>query len=138
MHYQSNQIQNNELEDWVDLIKAMKMQTRDIDWYLSQPEEDMLKLGTYIPDASEKAQLKLKWENLTKRAYEQMAYFDEAEFDKLAEEWIAMVGRFIENKQTMVAIFKSYTLMHDWPEDRKFFSVELGEFIGPKLIAKLG
>lgn len=130
--------QNNELGDWVNLIKEMKMEARDINWYLSQSEEDMQKLGTYIPKAKEKDMLKLKWKDLIARAYAQLENFDAAIFDKLADEWVETVGQFIDNKQTMRAIFGSYAQMHDWPEDRKYFSVELGEFIAPKLIAKLG
>lgn len=130
--------QKNELNDWVKLIKEMKMETRDIDWYLKQSEEDMQKLGTYIPDATEKDMLKIKWVDMVERANVLLENFDQAAFDKLATEWIATVGQFIDNKATMVAIFESYAHMHDWPEDRKYFSVELGEFIAPKLIEKLG
>ena len=132
-----NRNQNSELQDWVDLIKEMKMESRNIDWYLDQSEADMAKLGTYIPDVVEKQQLKSKWDDLIKRAYAQFDHYDATTFDKLADEWIATVGQFIDNKPTMEAIFNSYAAMHDWPEDRQFFSAELGEFIGPKLIAKL-
>lgn len=130
--------QVSEVSEWVALIKEMKMEKRNIDWYLSQNEEDMQKRGTYIPEAKEKDMLKLKWKDLIARANAQLENFDAAIFDKLADEWIETVGQFIDNKQTMRAIFGSYAEMHDWPEDRKFFSVELGEFIAPKLIAKLG
>lgn len=130
--------QNSELNDWVNLIKEMKMETRDIEWYLKQSEQDMQKLGTYIPNETEKKMLKIKWDDMIARAYGQLANFDVATFDSLAEEWIKTVGQFIDNKPTMVAIFSSYAQMQDWPEDRKYFSVELGEFISPKLIEKLG
>lgn len=132
-----NRKNKSKLDDWVNLIKEMKMETRDIEWYLKASEEDMQKLGTYIPDAQEKDMLKIKWDDLIARAYAQLEKFDATLFDILANEWIKTVGQFIDNKATMRAIFESYTVMHDWPEDRKYFSVELGEFIGPKLIAKL-
>lgn len=130
--------QKSDLSDWVKLIKEMKMQSRDIEWYLQQSEEEMNRLGTYIPDATEKEMLKIKWQNLIARAYAQLEAFDAVSFDQLADEWIKTVGQFIDNKSTMVAIFSSYAQMHDWPEDRKYFSDELGEFIAPKLIKKLG
>ncbi|MBL1422160.1 MAG: MerR family transcriptional regulator [Alphaproteobacteria bacterium] len=130
--------QASELNDWVALIKEMKMEKRNINWYLSASEDDMQKLGTYIPDVKEKDMLKLKWKDLIARAYAQLENFDAALFDELADEWIETVGQFIDNKQTMVAIFGSYAQMHDWPEDRKYFSDQLGEFMAPKLIAKLG
>lgn len=130
--------QVSELNDWVALIKEMKMGKRDMNWYLQQSEPDMQKLGTYIPDEQEKDILTLKWDDMIARAYVQHKSFNAAMFDELADEWIATVGKFIDNKQTMKAIFASYAQMHDWPEDRKFFSVELGEFMAPKLIAKLG
>lgn len=129
--------QKNGVNDWVNLIKEMNMKTKDIDWYLNQTEEDMQKRGSHIPNEKETDMLKAKWEDLISRAYAQQQNFEPATFDVLAEEWIATVGLFIDKKSTMAAIFNSYAHMQDWPDDRKFFSVELGEFIGPKLIEKI-
>ena len=127
----------DELENWVTLVKEVKMENKKIQWYLNQSEADMKAQNLYKPNISEAAVLKTQWQELIARAKVQMNDFNQSEFDTLANEWIVLVGLFIEDNNIMKSLFKGYSTMQDWPVERQLFDPEIGVFIGPKLVDKI-
>lgn len=128
---------SNELESWVTLLKEMKMENRNLEWYLNQSEEDMRKLSDYQPTTEETADLEQKWDDLIDRAKIQMDNFDQIVFDGLADDWIDLVRKFIKDPKTMMGLFNGYAIMASWPKDRQLFDPKVGEFVSSKLIERL-
>ncbi len=126
-----------DLSNWIELIKEMKMQSKNLEWYLSQSEEDMRKLSQFQPNKQEAVQLKQQWDDLIARAKQQMSNFDQIMFDEIADEWIALTSRFISDKRSIAGLFSGYATMATWPKDRQLFEPTIGEFVSPKLLERL-
>lgn len=125
-----------DLSDLLILIKGMKMEDKNIDWYLKKTENDMRKIAAWLPkNRQEKDTLKKQWQSLLNRAEKLSLNYSEAFFNELADEWLKLLYKCIGDKPDAVkGLLTAYSNMHDWPKERQLFNPKLGAFIGPKLL----
>jgi len=125
-----------DLNDIVKIIKELKMQNKNIDWYLEQTEEDMRKLGTGYPSNKlEEDELKEIWNSLLSQATKLKEAFKEDQFNQLADQWLELIYKCVGNdREAIDGLLAMYAEMHDWPEERQLFDPSLGEFMGPLLL----